>query len=139
MFWGFTGNCQSAGPLTPALRTGSPENPGVRAAIFLANVSLSRDASNLKGRRCTLNMEALPLMSGGPEWVQENRDTADLCQPRLTETKTSASDGVRTDVDLPVEAAGSHKRRIQDVRSVGTRKHHHVGGSVESWKAVGAG
>lgn len=43
-----------------------PEKPGVRAAIFLASASLSNSASSFSGLRWTLNIEALPLISGGP-------------------------------------------------------------------------
>lgn len=51
----------------------SPENPGVRAAIFLASMSLSRSASSFRGRRWTLKMDARPLMSGGPKEVNSRR------------------------------------------------------------------
>lgn len=44
-----------------------PVKPGVAAAIFLASPSLSIAGSSLMGRKCTLKMDALPLMSGGPE------------------------------------------------------------------------
>lgn len=43
-----------------------PEKPGVRAAIFLARFSLFKSATSFSGLRCTLNIEALPLISGGP-------------------------------------------------------------------------
>lgn len=45
----------------------SPVKPGVRAASFLARASLLRLSSNLSGRRWTLKIDDLPLMSGGPE------------------------------------------------------------------------
>lgn len=48
-----------------------PVNPGVAAAIFRARTSLSMLGSSLIGRRWTLKMDALPLMSGGPERRQE--------------------------------------------------------------------
>lgn len=48
-----------------------PVNPGVEAAIFLERPSLSRLGSSLIGRRWTLKMDALPLMSGGPDRRQE--------------------------------------------------------------------
>lgn len=48
-----------------------PVNPGVAAAIFLARTSLSMLGSSLIGRRWTLKMDALPLMSGGPERKQK--------------------------------------------------------------------
>lgn len=51
-----------------------PVNPGVAAAIFLASPSLSILGSSLIGRKCTLKIDALPLMSGGPE-----RNTMDMC------------------------------------------------------------
>ena len=54
----------------------SPENPGVRAAIFLARVSLSMLTSSFRGRRWTLKMEARPLMSGGPEVVEHRLVTS---------------------------------------------------------------
>lgn len=43
-----------------------PVKPGVSAASFLARVSLLRLSSSFSGRRWTLKMEDLPLMSGGP-------------------------------------------------------------------------
>ena len=43
-----------------------PENPGVKDASFLASFSFSRVLSSFRGRRWTLKIEALPLMSGGP-------------------------------------------------------------------------
>ena len=43
----------------------SPVKPGVRAASFLARASSLRLSSNLSGRRWTLKMDDLPLMSGG--------------------------------------------------------------------------
>lgn len=45
----------------------SPVKPGVRAASILARASLLRLSSNLSGRRWTLKIDDLPLMSGGPE------------------------------------------------------------------------
>lgn len=49
-----------------------PENPGVRAAIFLARASLSKSTSSFRGRRWTLKMDARPLISGGPETPEHN-------------------------------------------------------------------
>ena len=49
----------------------SPVKPGVRAASFLARASLLRLSSNLSGRRWTLKIDDLPLMSGGPERERE--------------------------------------------------------------------
>lgn len=40
----------------------APVNPGVREAIFLASWALSRSVFN--GSKCTLKIDALPLMSG---------------------------------------------------------------------------
>lgn len=48
-----------------------PEKPGVRAAIFLARDSLSSSASSFSGLRWTLNIEALPLISGGPAIIMQ--------------------------------------------------------------------
>lgn len=50
-------------------------NPGVAAAIFLARTSLSMLGSSLIGRRWTLKMDALPLMSGGPERKHQKEKT----------------------------------------------------------------
>lgn len=58
---------QSQNPKSRHFRFCLPENPGVRAAIFLARASLSISTSSFRGLRCTLNMDALPLMSGWPE------------------------------------------------------------------------
>lgn len=51
----------------------SPVKPGVAAAIFLAMASRSRLGSSLSGRRWTLNMDARPLISGGPERSTEHK------------------------------------------------------------------
>lgn len=43
-----------------------PVKPGVRAASFLAKLSEVKLESSFRGLMCTLKMEALPLISGGP-------------------------------------------------------------------------
>lgn len=43
-----------------------PVKPGVSAASFLAKLSTSILESNFRGLKCTLKMDALPLISGGP-------------------------------------------------------------------------
>lgn len=48
-----------------------PEKPGVRAAIFLARFSLFKSTSSFSGLRWTLNIEALPLISGGPAVIMQ--------------------------------------------------------------------
>lgn len=53
-------------PATDSGLPHSPENPGVKDASFLASFSFSRVLSSFSGRRCTLKIEALPFMSGGP-------------------------------------------------------------------------
>lgn len=53
-----------------------PENPGVRAAIFLARFSLSNSSFSFSGLRWTLNIDALPLISGGP--AQNSRGVVPL-------------------------------------------------------------
>lgn len=40
--------------------------PGVRAASFLAKLSEVKLESSFSGLMCTLKIEALPLISGGP-------------------------------------------------------------------------
>lgn len=81
----------------------SPENPGVRAAIFLARASLSRLFSSFKGRRWTLKIDALPLMSGGPVPHRESQNrssddvisvynlTSDLCRSAGQSVPVSAA------------------------------------------------
>lgn len=43
-----------------------PVKPGVRAASFLAKLSEVKLESSFSGLMCTLKIEALPLISGGP-------------------------------------------------------------------------
>lgn len=50
-----------------------PEKPGVRAAIFLARFSLFKSATSFSGLKWTLNIEALPLISGGPAIIVHYR------------------------------------------------------------------
>ena len=57
----------TASPREAARLHHSPVKPGVRAASFFARASLLRLSSNLSGRRWTLKIDDLPLMSGGPE------------------------------------------------------------------------
>lgn len=50
-----------------------PVKPGVSAASFLAKASTSMLESNFRGLKCTLKMDALPLISGGP--VEKRKQT----------------------------------------------------------------
>lgn len=72
-------------------------------------------------------MDARPLMSGGPE---EARGRGERRGP------VAPVGGCRglwlTDVNLSVKASGSHQRRVQNVRSVGSRQDHYVSGRVET-------
>ena len=66
-----TAKCTTA-PATQALgQAHSPVKPGVRAASFLDRASLLRLPSSLSGRKWTLKIEDLPLISGGPNKEKE--------------------------------------------------------------------
>ena len=89
-----------------------PENPGVKDASFLASFSFSRVLSSFRGRRWTLKIEALPLMSGGPWEIIFKEEKIIMQQLQRLLVRTGLNPGQEshlTNEDLPVEAAWPHQ------------------------------
>lgn len=79
----------------------SPVKPGVSTASFLARVSLLRLSSSFSGRRWTLKMEDLPLMSGG--LMKERERHGLLCLLGLQNSRPQPYHRTARTAGVPVE------------------------------------